>query len=131
MVECCREFDAPATVSSAIIFFTSKRRVICNNTETHNLVQELRGSSLSAVSPHRKTELRYKLVTCAVEGSKMHRVRRVILQFLPQLEDMVVHGPSRRIILVAPNLIQKFFTRNDAFRILYHEFQGLKLLGRE
>lgn len=66
----------------------------------------------------RKTELRYKLVTCAVEGSKMHRVRRVCLQFLPQLEDMVVHGPSRRITLVAPNLIQKFFTRNDAFGIL-------------
>ena len=33
---------------------------------------------------------------------------------------MVVHGPSRRIILVAPNLIQKFFTRNDALGILYH-----------
>ena len=40
-------------------------------------------SDHSAASPHRKTELRYKLVTCAVEGSKMHRVRWVSLQFLP------------------------------------------------
>jgi hypothetical protein len=61
----------------------------------------------------------------------MHRIRRVSLQLVPQFQDMVVHGPSRRIVLETPNLTQKFRARNDAFGILYHEFQGLEFLRRK
>jgi hypothetical protein len=72
-----------------------------------------------------------ELVTEAVHGFEMHRIRRVSLQFLPQLEHMGVHGPCTRIIPVTPNLTQKFFARNEAFRVLHHEFQDLKFVARK
>jgi hypothetical protein len=42
--------------------------------------------NLAAVSAH-------ECVTGAVDSFEMHRMRRVSVQFLPQLEHMVVHGP--------------------------------------
>src|SRR5216684_4693718 len=56
-----------------------------------------------------KDRLGYEFVTGAVDGFEMHRMRRVSLQFVPQLEHVVIHRPSKRIVLVAPNLTQKLF----------------------
>jgi hypothetical protein len=58
----------------------------------------------------------------------MNRIGGVPLQFASQAQDVSIHGPRMGIVMVTPNLIQKFVTRNHAACILYHELQGLKFL---
>src|ERR1700757_1311097 len=61
-----------------------------------------------------------KLVANSVYRQKVPRLRWVVLQLLAQFQDMVVNGPSTRIILIAPNLIKKFISRNDPVGMLRH-----------
>src|ERR1019366_10683817 len=72
-----------------------------------------------------------KLVTRAVHGSQMDRVRRVPFQLLAQLRDMNVHGARCRIGWIAPDRIEELFSRDDALRVLQQERQKLELSSRE
>src|ERR1700744_5276191 len=36
-------------------------------------------------------------VACAVHGTEMHRIRRIALELLPQLQNLIINGPRRRI----------------------------------
>jgi hypothetical protein len=66
-----------------------------------------------------------------MHGSKMDWARGVALQFLPQLQNMVVHGAGAGIILVSPDLVEQFIARNGPSRILNEVFQGFKFQGSE
>ena len=43
-------------------------------------------------------------------------------------QHMVVNGSSARIILIAPDFIEKFISRNDLLGMPRHEFQRLEFL---
>src|SRR6476660_7671045 len=58
----------------------------------------------------------------------MHRARGIGLELLPQLEDVIVHGPSRRIVLVSPYFSQQLFTREDMLGAIKHEPENLELM---
>jgi len=61
---------------------------------------------------------RNKLVAHAVNRPEVYRIGWVLLQLLPQFQNVVVDGARGRIILVAPDFIQQFVARNHALRIL-------------
>src|SRR5947208_2611392 len=73
--------------------------------------------------------LRCELVTCAVHRQKMYRRRRLSLQVLAQLQNVIVHSAGRRIVLEAPDFSQELLPRDNTLCVLQHELQGLKFLS--
>src|SRR5215467_2209009 len=69
-----------------------------------------------------------ELVAGTVYGQEILRVRRVRLKLLPQAEDMVVHGPAGRIVLVAPDFVQQRVSRVHHSGRRRKEFQELEFL---
>src|SRR5580692_8359864 len=63
-----------------------------------------------------------KFVSCAVDCQQVFGVRRIYLQLLPQLQDLIIHSPRGWIGVVSPNLVEQDFTREHALRILCEEF---------
>jgi hypothetical protein len=59
----------------------------------------------------------------------MHWICGVFLQFLAQFEDVIIHGAGGWVIVVSPDLVEKFIARDYALGILDHEFQRLEFLG--
>src|SRR5436305_8567355 len=57
-----------------------------------------------------------KLISRAVHGHQISGAGRVRFKFLAKPEDMIVHCPSRRVILITPYLAEKFLARNDPSR---------------
>src|SRR5207244_5189782 len=57
-----------------------------------------------------------KLISRAVHGHQISGAGRVRFKFLAKPEDMIVHCPSRRVILITPYLVEKFLARNDPSR---------------
>jgi hypothetical protein len=86
--------------------------------------------------PEGKTARSLRIVTCAVDDSwrelvakpvycqKVVRLRRIVLQLLTQLEDVVVDGSSARIVLVAPDFIKP--AREGRIVSLRREPSGLR-----
>src|SRR6185437_1747095 len=72
-----------------------------------------------------------KLVACSVDCKQVLRIRRIVLEFLPQLEDLVIHGARSGIRVIAPYLIQQAVARQHPLRILGKEPHQLKLMRRE
>src|SRR5581483_1037828 len=60
--------------------------------------------------------------------TEMDWVGRIMLQFLPQFQDVIVDSPGGRVVLISPNLVQKFVPGDDALGIMDKEFQRLELL---
>src|SRR6478609_5523728 len=100
--------------------------------ESRNLVR-IRSFSMSALSCRLwfLSQSRYKFVAHAVHGAEVYRIGRVLLQLLPQLQNVIVHGAGGGIILIAPDFIEQFVARDHALRIPHHEFQGFEFLGGE
>lgn len=48
----------------------------------------------------------HELIPHSVHGAEVYRTGRILFQFLTKLKNMVVHGPSGGVILVAPDFIQ-------------------------
>src|SRR5689334_9428458 len=65
-----------------------------------------------------------------MNGEEVGGICRFLLELLSKLKDVIIHRARTRVILIAPDFIQKFVTRYDAFSILNHEFQDFKLLCR-
>src|SRR5690348_7981612 len=63
-----------------------------------------------------------------MNGEEVSGICRLLLELLSKLKDVIIHRARTRVILIAPDFIQKFVTRYDAFAILNHEFQDLELL---
>src|SRR6266705_55301 len=72
-----------------------------------------------------------ELVSHTMYRAEMYRARRIFFKFLAEFQDMVVDGASRRIILVAPNLVQQLVTANHPVGILHKKLEGLELLRRQ
>ena len=66
-----------------------------------------------------------------MHSPKMHGIRRIGLQLLAELQDMIVNRARGRIILIAPDFIQQFIARDDTLGILHKELQGLEFLRGE
>src|ERR1700730_2962584 len=73
--------------------------------------------------------VKYELISHAMHRAEMYRARRVSLQFLAQFENVVVDSSRRRIVLVAPYLIQQFVATNDPVSVLHKKLKGLEFLG--
>src|SRR5579871_4213811 len=71
----------------------------------------------------------HEFVAHSVYGAEVYRTGGVAFQFLAQLQDVIIDGAGRRIILISPNLIQQLVTADDAVGILHQELQGLEFLG--
>src|SRR6202790_5262562 len=61
----------------------------------------------------------------------MHGACGIEFQFLAQPQNTVVNRSRTRIVLVSPYIIEEFFARNHAARVLDQVFQGLKFPSRE
>src|SRR5665213_3401075 len=61
----------------------------------------------------------------------MPGIGRGRLEFLPQLQYLVIHGSSRRVRVVTPHFIQKQFAAKDAFGILGEESEQLEFVRCE
>src|SRR5580704_1646209 len=68
--------------------------------------------------PSQSSKLLYELVSHSVNGAEMGGVRGIPFQFLPQLQDVIVHGAGGGIVLIAPDFIQQFVARDDPLRVL-------------
>src|SRR5580692_8913606 len=53
------------------------------------------------------------------------------LKLLSKTENVVVHCPSRWVVFISPDLIEKLFSRNDPVRRAREKLQQLEFLGRE
>src|SRR5215472_105542 len=78
----------------------------------------------------RASSLWHKFVTYAMYRAKMHRIGRILFQFLSQLQNVVIDGPGRRIILV-PQHLQQFLSRYDSLCILHEELEYFEFLRGE
>src|SRR5580692_9530784 len=72
-----------------------------------------------------------KFVPCTVDGEQMLRIRRVRLELLPQLQNLVVHGPCGRIRVVSPDLVKQQLPCQHAVHILCKELKQLELVSGE
>ena len=73
--------------------------------------------------------LRHKLIAQAVHCEEVYRVRGIPLQFLSQLQHVVVYRPCAGVVLVPPDFIEQFISRDHAFGILRQELQRLEFLS--
>src|SRR5271157_800523 len=69
-----------------------------------------------------------EFVTRAVHGHQISRRGGVRLQLLAQSENVIVHGARGRIVLIAPDLVEKLFARDDAARRRGQVLQQFELL---
>src|SRR5438477_1033449 len=110
--EVLTEFWRSAKISFLTCLWTlrrTSRRLVqvrpaeINSIESRNLV-----CNLSLDMPALPCQLStHELVAHAVNCPKMHRIRRIPFQLLTQFQNVVIHGASRRVILIAPNLVQQ------------------------
>src|SRR5215469_7604180 len=70
-----------------------------------------------------------ELVACSVHSPEVNWLSRIFLQFLSQLQNMIVYSAGGRIVLISPNLIQKFFARDHPLGVLHKKLKYFKLLG--
>src|SRR5262245_53562830 len=77
-----------------------------------------------ALSPH-------ELVAFAIHREDVPRIRRIGLELLPQPQNVVVDGPGRWIVLVAPHLVQQAIARDDPAAIGSEQPQHIELLAGE
>src|SRR6478672_7797731 len=63
--------------------------------------------------------------------AEVHRTRGIFLQFLAELEDMVVHGTRGWIILISPDFVEQFIATYHAICILHEKLKRLEFLGRQ
>src|SRR5579859_4831645 len=50
-------------------------------------------------------QLAHKFVARAMHSPEVERLCRVFFQLLPELQNMIVNGPGRRIALISPDLV--------------------------
>ena len=63
-----------------------------------------------------------------MHGAEVNRTGRIAFQFLPQLQNVIIHGAGGWVILVSSDLVQQLVTTDDAVGILHHKLQGLEFL---
>src|SRR5215467_2128872 len=61
--------------------------------------------------------------------SKMNWPRLISLQLTTQSQDVVVDGACRGVVLIAPNFVEQFISRNNPSRILSQVLQSFELHG--
>src|SRR5579863_5152450 len=74
---------------------------------------------------------RDKLVSRAVNGQEIARVRRIRFQLLPQTQNVIVHRARGGVILIAPDLVQELVARKHSSRRSREKLQQLELLRRQ
>src|SRR5215831_471381 len=67
-----------------------------------------------------------ELIPHSMDGAEMYRAGWISLQFLAEFQDVIVDGPGRRIILVAPNLVQQFIAADDPLGVLHQKLKRLE-----
>src|SRR6266576_1071756 len=73
----------------------------------------------------------HEFVSHTVYCQKVRRIRRIPLQLLSQLMDMVIHSSGSWMALVAPDFLEKLISRDDTELILNHKLQRLEFLRRK
>src|ERR1700683_361761 len=69
-----------------------------------------------------------ELVTHSVYRAEVYRTGGGAFQFLAKLQDVIVDGAGRGIILVSPDFVEQFIAANHAVGVLHEELQGLEFL---
>jgi hypothetical protein len=73
----------------------------------------------------------HKLIASPVNSQEEARIGGVRLKSLPKTENVVVDGASGGIVLVSPDLIEKFFARKNSPGRRGEELQEFEFLGRQ
>jgi hypothetical protein len=55
----------------------------------------------------------HKLVTCAVQRQEVTRSAGIWFELLSEPEDVIVNGARGRIVIVSPNFVQEFLSREN------------------
>jgi hypothetical protein len=66
-----------------------------------------------------------------MNSTEMNWVAGIFLKLLTQLQDVVVHGASRGVMLISPNFIKQFLPGDYLLGILHHKFHNLEFLRSE
>src|SRR3569833_2216501 len=61
----------------------------------------------------------------------MPGIRRIRLELLAELENLVIHGAGRRIRIISPDLDEERISREDPFSLLGEELQELEFMSCE
>ena len=72
-----------------------------------------------------------KSVSCTVNSTKMHRVRGVLFELLPQFQYLVINRPGRGVGIVAPNLSQQLLAAKHSIRIVEKEAKQFEFVGSQ
>src|ERR1700746_1957609 len=70
-----------------------------------------------------------EFVSHAMNRAKVHGAGRILFQLLSELENVIVHGTSGRVVLIAPHFIEQFVTADNPVRILHQELEGFEFLS--
>src|SRR5437660_168042 len=104
------------------------RPVVISNIESRKRVRSRRRGSTPADSAREEgtaasdggfTESANELVPHAMYRAEMHWARRILLQFLTEFENVIIHRTGGRIVLIAPDFIQQFVATDDPVGILH------------
>src|SRR5205807_8948958 len=108
---------------------TSRRLVQVSPAEISSIESRNLVCNLSLDMPALPGQLStHELVTHPVNRSEMYWIRRIPFQLLAQFQNMIIHGASRRVILIDPNLVQQLIASYYAVCILDHELESLEFL---
>ena len=63
----------------------------------------------------------HELVAHTVHGAEVYRTSGVAFQFLPKLQDMIVHRARRRVVLISPNFVEQLIAADHSVGVLHSE----------
>src|SRR6185369_6849947 len=70
-------------------------------------------------------------VPLAMRGQDVHGALGIALEFLAQSQDMRVHRPGRRKLIIAPDLVEQAIPRDHLSLVLHEIAQEIELLAGE
>src|SRR5439155_17750202 len=76
-------------------------------------------------------QLTREAVALAVDGQDMTRALGIVLELLPEAQDVGVHGPRGGELLVAPDLVEQPVSRDDLVAVLDQIAQQIELLASQ
>src|SRR5271166_7166379 len=102
----CRTTSSVVNVNAADTATMESRNLVRNRIPPMVKPRRVTGYRLQKGRSSDLAPLRHKLVTRTVYRAEVQRIRGIFLQFLPQSQNVIIHRPRARIILVSPNVVQ-------------------------
>src|SRR5688572_10330399 len=94
--------------------------------ESTNLVHN-RTLTMALNLSDQSSRLGHEFIAGTMDSAEVNRGRGILLELLPKLLHVAIHGPADRIGLVLPNTFEELMARNYAPRMQGEILQDLEL----